>query len=59
MSSLSLKQFQELVEEISKLGGDSLLREARLIAGKQDEVLVRALKIQLEQAIGEVPVKLE
>ena len=59
MSSLSLRHFKELAEEISKLGGDALQWESRLTAGKQDEVPVLALKALLEQAIGEVPVKLE
>ena len=57
MSSRSLAQFQELAGEISKLGGDSLLWEARLAVGKQDEALVRALMAQLEPAIGEVSAK--
>jgi hypothetical protein len=59
VSSRSLAQFQELAEEISKLGGDSLLWEARLAVGKQDESLIRALMAQVEPAIGEVPVKME
>jgi ChrB-like protein len=59
MSSRSLAQFQELAEEISKLGGDSLLWEARLAVGKQDEALVRALMIQLEPAIGKVSTRME
>ena len=59
MSSRSLAQFQELAEEISKLGGDSLLWEARLAVGKQDESLIRALMAQVEPAIGDVPVKME
>jgi hypothetical protein len=59
MSSRSLAQFQELAGEISKLGGDSLLWEARLAVGKQDEALVRALMIQLEPAIGEVSAKMD
>jgi hypothetical protein len=59
VSSRSLAQFQELAEEISKLGGDSLLWEARLAVGKQDESLIRALMAQVEPAVGEVPVKME
>ena len=59
MSSRNLAQFQKLAEEISKLGGDSLLGEARLAVGKQDEALVQALMVQLEPAIGEVPAKME
>jgi hypothetical protein len=59
MSSCSLAQFQELAAEIAKLGGDSLLWEARLAVGRQDEALVRALLAQLEPAIGEVPAKVE
>ena len=59
VSSRSLAQFQELAEEVSKLGGDSLLWEARLAVGKQDESLIRALMAQLEPTIGEVPVKME
>jgi hypothetical protein len=59
MSSRSLAQFQELAAEIAKLGGDSLLWEARLAAGIQDEALVGALLAQLEPAIDEVPAKVE
>jgi hypothetical protein len=59
MSSRSLAQFQELAGEISELGGDSLLWEARLAVGKQDEALVRALMTQLEPAIGEVSARME
>jgi len=59
VSSRSLAQFQELAEEISKLGGDSLLWEARLAVGKQDESLTRALMAQLESEIGDIPVKTE
>ena len=59
MSSRSLAQFQELAVEIDKLGGDSLLWEARLAVGIQDEALVRALLAQLEPAIDEVPAKVE
>ena len=59
MSSRSLAQFQELAGEISKLGGDSLVWEARLAVGKQDEALVQALMTQLESAIGEVPARME
>lgn len=59
MSSRSLAQFQELAAEIAKLGGDSLLWEARLAVGIQDEALVRALLAQLEPAIDEVPAKVE
>lgn len=59
MSSRSLAQFQELAAEIAKLGGDSLLWEARLAVGIQDEALVGALLAQLEPAIDEVPAKVE
>ena len=57
MSSRSLAQFQELAAEIAKLGGDSLLWEARLAVGIQDEALVGALLAQREPAIDEVPAK--
>ena len=59
MSSRSLAQFQELAAEIAKLDGDSLLWEARLAVGIQDEALVGALLAQLEPAIDEVPAKVE
>jgi hypothetical protein len=59
MSSRSLAQFQELAAEIAKLGGDSLLWEARLAVGIQDEALVGALLAQLEPTIDEVPAKVE
>ncbi len=58
MSSRNLAQFQELAAEIAKLGGDSLLWEARLAVGRQDQVLVRALLAQPEPA-GESAVKIE
>lgn len=56
ISSPNLSQFQKLAEGISKLGGTSLLWEASLAVGKQDEELVRALMVQLEAAISEVSV---
>ena len=59
MSSRSLAQFQELAAEIAKIGGDSLLWEARLAVSKQDEALVRALLAQLEPVIGEASAKIE
>ena len=59
MSSRSLAQFQELAAEIAKLGGDSLLWEARLAVGIQDEALVGALLAQLEPTFDEVPAKVE
>lgn len=58
-SSHNLAHFQRLAEEISKLGGTSLLWEANLAIGKQDEELVRALMVQLEPAFGEVSVTKE
>ena len=59
MSSDNLAQFQKLAEEIFKLGGTSLLWEASLAVGKQDDELVRALMVQLEAIIGEVSVAIE
>lgn len=59
VSARSLAQFQELAEEVSKLGGDSLLWEARLAVGKQDDSLIQALMAQVDPAIGEVSVKME
>ena len=59
MSSRSLAQFQELAAEIAKIGGDSLLWEARLAISKQDEVLVKALLHQLEAVPGETFAKTE
>ena len=58
MSSRSLAQFQELAAEIATLGGDSLLWEARLAVGIQDEVLVQALLAQVEPGNAEAPAKL-
>ena len=55
-STRNLSQFQKLAEDISKLGGTSLLWEASLTVGKQDEELVRTLKIQLENVNSEVSV---
>ncbi len=59
MSPRSLAHFQELAAEIAELGGDSLLWEARLAVGRQDEALVRALLAQVESASGETPEKIE
>jgi hypothetical protein len=59
MSPRSLAQFQELAAEIAELGGDSLLWEARLAIGRQDEALVRALLAQVESASGETSEKIE
>jgi len=58
-SSHNLAQFQKLADDISKLGGTSLLWEASLAIGKQDEELVQALEFQLETAIDEVSVTIE
>jgi hypothetical protein len=57
MSSRSLAQFQELAADIAKMGGDSLLWEARLAIGRQDEALVQALLAQLEPVLGEASAK--
>ena len=54
-----MSQVQKLAEEILKLGGTSLLWEASLAVGKQDDELVRALMVQLEAIIGEVSVAIE
>jgi hypothetical protein len=59
MSSRSLAQFQDLAVEISKLGGDSLLWEAHLAVGRQDEALVQALMAQVELVFGETSAKVE
>lgn len=59
MNPHSLEQFQWLAAEIADLGGDSLLWEARLAVGKQDEALVRVLLAQLESAQGETPIEVE
>jgi hypothetical protein len=58
-SPRSLAHFQELAAEITELGGDSLLWEARLAVGRQDEALVQALLAQVESASGETPEKIE
>ena len=59
MTQRSLEQFQGLAAEITKLGGESLLWEARLAVSRQDEALVRALLAQVEQVYDETPVKVE
>jgi len=59
MTPRSLEQFQGLAAEIARLGGDSLLWEARLSIGKQDEALVRALMAQAETAYDETPAQVE
>jgi hypothetical protein len=46
----SLEQMQLLAAEISTLGGDSLIWEARLAANTQDESQIHALLAQLEQS---------
>lgn len=48
LSSRSLAQFQELAVEVAHLGGDSLLWEARLAVGMQDETLIQALLALVE-----------
>ena len=59
MTPRSLKQFQGLAAEIAKIGGESLLWEARLAVSRQDEALIRALLAQVEQVYDETPVKVE
>ncbi len=59
MTPCSLEQFQGLAAEIAKLGGDSLLWEARLAISRQDEALVRALLAQVEPVYDETPAKVE
>jgi len=54
MTPRSLEQFQMLAAEIAELGGDSLLWEARLSIGKQDEALVRALMAQYDENPAQV-----
>lgn len=54
MTPRSLEQFQGLAAEIADLGGDSLLWEARLAIGKQDEALVRALMAQYDETPAQV-----
>ena len=49
MTPHSLEQMQHLAEEISTLGGDSLIWEARLTANTQDEAQNHALLAQLER----------
>lgn len=59
MTPRSLEQFQRLAVEIARLGGDSLLWEARLAVSRQDEALVRALLDQVELAYDETPANVE
>jgi hypothetical protein len=50
MTPHSLEQFQWLAAEISTLGGDSLIWEAKLAVNAQDETLIRALLVQSESS---------
>jgi hypothetical protein len=55
----SLEQLQGLAVEVAELGGDSLLWEARLAVGRQDEALVRTLLAQVDLSYGETPAEVE
>jgi DNA-binding transcriptional regulator PaaX len=59
MTPRSQEQFQLLALEIARIGGDSLLWEARLAAGAQDEALERLLLAQVSQPADETPVEVE
>jgi hypothetical protein len=53
MTTRSLEQLQRLSREITRLGGDSLLWEARLAVSGQDESLIRALAPPAEPTYDE------
>lgn len=59
MTPNSQEQFRLLATEIARIGGDSLLWEARLAAGEQDEALERVLLTQVRLPFGETPVEVE
>jgi hypothetical protein len=50
MTPHSLEQMQQLAAEISALGGDSLIWEARLAVNVQDESLIHTLLSRLEHS---------
>lgn len=50
MTPHSLEQFQRLAAEISTLGGESLIWEARLAVNAQDESLIHTLLAQVEHS---------
>ncbi len=59
MTPRSQEQFQLLATEIARIGGDSLLWEARLAVGSQDEALERVLLAQVGLPADEIPVEVE
>lgn len=56
MTTHSLEQFQWLATEITALGGDSLIWEARLAVNEQDEALIHSLLTEVKPAQEEVEV---
>ena len=59
MTPRSQEQFQLLAAEIARIGGDSLLWEARLAVGAQDEALERVLLAQVNLHADETQVEVE
>ena len=59
MAPRGQEQFQLLATEIARIGGDSLLWEARLAVGAQDEALERVLLGQVSQPADETPMEME
>ena len=59
MTPRSQEQFQLLATEIARIGGDSVLWEARLAVGAQEEALERVLLAQVSLTTDETPVEVE
>lgn len=59
MMPSNLEQLQQLARKITKLGGDSVLWEARLAVCEQDKSLIRSLLAQMEVTCSETPANLE
>ena len=59
MTPHSQEQFRLLATEIARIGGDSVLWEARLATGEQDEALERVLLTQVSLPTNETLVEVE
>ena len=57
MTSRSMEQFQWLATEITALGGDALIWEARLTVNEQNEELMRTLLAEVKPSREETPTK--
>lgn len=59
MTPSSQEQFQLLATDIARIGGDSVLWEARLAVGAHEEALERVLLAQVSQPADETSVEVE